>query len=291
MRVLILGVTGMLGNAMLRTLTQNKLYDVFGTVRSETSKKHFTPELSNRLISGIEAENQDALIEAFLISKPDVVINCVGLVKQLLASDDLLRAIPINTLLPNRLKSLCGLMNSRLIHISTDCVFSGKKGGYIESDFPDAEDVYGRTKLLGEVMGSNSITLRTSIIGHELYGNRSLVNWFLSQEGSVDGFEKAIFSGLTTNELARVVAEVVIPQKDLKGLYHVSADPINKFELLKLIAKVYGKDITVNPSGQLIIDRSLNSQLFTKDSGYKAPSWPSLIEEMYKFNMKVKSYV
>lgn len=291
MRVLILGVTGMLGNAMFKTLSSEKLFNVFGTVRDASSIKHFPSELSASLISNTDADSHDSLIKAFLHAKPDVVINCIGLVKQLAVADDPLQAIPINTLLPNRLESLSELVGARFIHISTDCVFSGKKGNYLESDSPDAEDLYGRTKLLGEVSGRNAITLRTSIIGHELTGNRSLVNWFLSQEGSVTGFRKAIFSGLPTNELARIVRDIVIPKNDLSGLYHVSSGAINKFNLLTLIAEVYGKEIKIIPSDEFVIDRSLNSQLFTKDFGYVAPEWPELIEQMYKFNMEFSSYV
>ncbi len=291
MRVLILGVTGMLGNAMLKTFSSDKLFNVFGTVRHTSSIKYFPSELSASLISNIDVDSHDSLIKVFLYAKPDVVINCIGLVKQLAVADDPLQAIPINTLLPNRLEALCELVGARFIHISTDCVFSGKKGNYLESDIPDAEDLYGRTKLLGEVGGRNAITLRTSIIGHELTGNRSLVNWFLSQEGCVTGFRKAIFSGFPTNELARIVRDVVIPKNDLSGLYHVSSGAINKFNLLTLIAEVYGKKIKIIPSDEFVMDRSLNSQLFTKDFGYVAPEWPELIQQMYKFNMEFSSYV
>jgi dTDP-4-dehydrorhamnose reductase len=215
--------------------------------------------------------------------RPDVVVNCVGLVKQLADANDPLQAVPINTLLPHRLAALCQASGARLVHISTDCVFSGAKGNYLETDFPDAYDLYGRSKLLGEVDYPHAITLRTSIIGHELSGNRSLVNWFLAQQGAVKGFTRAIFSGLPTVELASVVRDVVLPRKELHGLYHVSAKPINKFDLLQLVAKVYRKNIEINPSEELVIDRSLNSDRFKEATGYAPPEWATLIQRMCEF--------
>jgi dTDP-4-dehydrorhamnose reductase len=212
------------------------------------------------------------------------VINCVGLVKQLADANDPLQAVPINTLLPHRLAALCKATGARLVHISTDCVFSGEKGGYRESDFPDAYDLYGRSKLLGEVDYPHAITLRTSIIGRELSGHRSLVGWFLAQQGTVQGFTGAIFSGLPTMELARVINEYVLPRPDLHGLYHVATQPINKYDLLKLVAKTYGKDTEIVPSDRLTIDRSLNADRFREATGYVAPEWSVLVQNMHDFN-------
>ncbi|MBA2628810.1 MAG: sugar nucleotide-binding protein, partial [Rickettsiaceae bacterium] len=169
------------------------------------------------------------------------------------------------------------------IHISTDCVFSGSEGSYTEDDFPDAYDLYGRSKLLGEVDYPNAITLRTSIIGHELSGNRSLINWFLSQDKKASGFTKAIYSGLPTIELAEIIDKYVIPRPQMHGLYHVSSEPINKYELLKLVRDVYTKDIEIEPSDKLIIDRSLNSERFRNETGYKPPIWSKLVQKMYEF--------
>lgn len=284
MRVMVLGVSGMLGNAVYRVLSANPDLDVFGTARSEGSRKYFTEAQAERIVLGVDVESQDSLIKAFGTVQPDVVINCVGLVKQLADANDPLQAVPINTLLPHRLAALCKAASARLIHISTDCVFSGEKGGYLESDFPDAYDLYGRSKLLGEVDYPHAITLRTSIIGRELSGNRSLVGWFLAQQGSVQGFTGAIFSGLPTMELARVINEYVLPRPDLHGLYHVATKPINKYELLKLVAKTYGKDTEIVPSDRLSIDRSLNANRFREATGYIAPEWPVLVQNMHDFN-------
>lgn len=284
MKILVLGVTGMLGNAMFRILSENPHMNVMGTARNESSKKYFSKSLQNKIIVGVDIDNHDSLINAFAVAKPDVVINCVGLVKQLSDSNNPLLAVPINTLLPHRIAYLCRLSSARFIHISTDCVFSGSKGNYVESDFPDAYDLYGRSKLLGEVDYPHAITLRTSIIGHELSGHRSLVNWFLSQQGSVKGYVRAIFSGLPTVELAKIVRDVVLPQQELHGLYHVASKPINKFELLQLVAKTYGKTIVIQSSDELKIDRSLNAEKFKQATGYQPPNWSDLIQLMHKFH-------
>ena len=280
---MVLGVTGMLGNAMFRVLSENTDLDVYGTARGGSSRQYFSEKLARQIIVGIDVENTDSLIKVFVRIQPDIVINCVGLVKQLADANDPLLAVPINTLLPHRLAVLCQATSARLIHISTDCVFSGTKGGYLESDFPDAYDLYGRSKLLGEVDYPNAITLRTSIIGHELSGHRSLVNWFLAQQGSVKGFTRAIFSGLPTVELVTVVRDIVLPHPELHGLYHVASKPINKFDLLQLIAKTYGKTIDIIPSEELVIDRSLNADRFNQATGYEQAEWAALVQRMFEF--------
>ncbi|AFB21256.1 dTDP-4-dehydrorhamnose reductase family protein [Rickettsia canadensis] len=283
MKILILGVTGMLGNSIFRFLSCDKQFDVYGTVRDNSARSYFSQDLSDKLITNVVVENHDSFVKAFNKIKPDIVINCIGLVKQLVDVGDPLKALPINSLLPHRLAGLCDLVGSRLIHISTDCVFSGKKGNYKESDFPDCYDLYGRSKLLGEVDYPNTITLRTSIIGHELAGNRSLTNWFLSAEGSVKGFEKAIYSGFPTVELARIIRDFVLPNKELRGLYHVASKPINKLGLLKLVAEIYNKEIDIIPSDELVIDRSLDATRFNEVTGYTPPNWRELVKNMYAF--------
>jgi len=283
MKVMILGVTGMLGNAMFRVLSEDSELVVWGTVRDSSAQKYFSGEMSKQLLFGVDVENQDSLVRSFADVRPDVVINCVGLVKQLADANDPLQALPINSLLPHRLAALCKAASARLVHISTDCVFSGSTGGYCESDFPDADDLYGRSKLLGEVDYPHAITLRTSIIGHELSGNRSLVGWFLAQQKQVKGFTKAIFSGLPTVELAHLVRDIVLPNTSLRGLYHVAAKPINKFDLLMLIADTYSKEIEIIPDESLVIDRSLNADRFNVATGYVPPEWPKLIRRMYEF--------
>ena len=284
MKIVVLGVTGMLGNAMFRMLSEDAQLDVYGAVRNPEAKRFFAPELAAKFITLLNVESDAALEQLFATEKPDMVINCVGLVKQLADAKEPLLAVPMNTLLPHKLAALCKDFGARLVHISTDCVFSGKKGHYVESDFADADDLYGRSKYLGEVDYPHAITLRTSIIGHELSGNRSLVNWFLSQEGPVKGFTKAIFSGLPTVELSRVVRDYVLKQPELHGLYHVAAEPINKYDLLTLVAGVYDKQIEITPDDGFVIDRSLNAARFQEATGYVSPAWPELIKRMHAFH-------
>lgn len=282
MRVLVLGSSGMLGHVMLRVLSEQNGFTVFGTLRSPNlTLKKLAPRA--QLLHGIHADQVDSLTVAFVQSRPQVVINCVGLVKQLSHAGDPLEAIPINGLLPHRLAKLCELVDARLVHISTDCVFSGVQGNYRESDSPDAQDLYGRSKLIGEVDDPNAIVLRTSIIGHELSGGHGLVEWFLSQTESVKGYTDAIFSGLPTYELSRVVRDWVIPDTQLHGLYHVAAAPIAKYELLRLVNNVYEKNCHILPDGLVKIDRSLDATRFREATGYVAPEWPELIAKMREF--------
>lgn len=273
----------MLGSVMFRVLSESSSLAVYGAVRGSNTDKHFSAKLHENFVHGVEVENQDSLLQAFAAIQPDVVINCVGLVKQSIDINSHLKVISINSLLPHRLAMYCRAIDARLIHISTDCVFTGVKGGYLETDFPDAGDLYGRSKLLGEVDYPHALTLRTSIIGHELLGYKSLISWFLRQEGSVEGFTRAIFSGLPTVELATLVRDVVLPRRELHGVFHVSASPISKFKLLELVADVYEKKIQINPSEALVINRSLNSERFKKATGYMAPDWPTLVRRMHQY--------
>jgi len=283
MNVLILGATGMLGHTLFHYLEQDKSICVYGTARANNAIQYFPKALSTQLIVGIDVENNESLLKVFTDIQPDVVVNCIGIVKQLAEANDPLSAIPINSLLPHRLATLCKTVGARLIHISTDCVFSGIKGNYLESDFPDADDLYGRSKFLGEVDYPHAITLRTSIIGHELVGQKGLVSWFLAQQGAIKGFTHAIFSGFPTVELASIIRNFVIPRPTMKGLYHVASKPISKYDLLQLITKSYKKTIQIIPTGSLIMNRSLKAERFNKETGYVVPEWPELVERMNKF--------
>jgi len=283
----VLGASGMLGNAMFRVLDEHEDFEVFGTARSSEVERFFAAKISQRLMTGIDVENQDALMNTFCQVRPKVVINCVGLIKQLAEASDPLRSIPVNALLPHRLARLCDVSGARLVHISTDCVFSGEKGGYTESDLSDTRDLYGVSKYLGEVHYPGSITLRTSIIGHALNSSNGLIDWFLGQQGQCRGFTRALFTGLPTVVLAQIVRDVIIPDSGLHGLYHVGADPIAKFDLLKLVAEVYGKSIEIVADDSLQIDRSLNAGRFRAVTGYVVPEWPELVRVMHSYYSKV----
>ena len=283
MKVLVIGVSGMLGNTMMRVLSQNPALEVWGTARSPSVRQYFPPEVGTRIIAGVDVENQDILTRVLAKLRPVALVNCVGLVKQLAEADDPLLALPINAMLPHRLARLCALGGARLVHVSTDCVFNGTKGNYRESDPSDAEDLYGKSKFLGEVAYPQTVTLRTSIIGHELASARGLIDWFLAQEGHVKGYSRAIFSGLPTVELARVVRDFVLPHPGISGVFHVASKPIAKLDLLRLVAEVYGKSIEIVPDDAVVIDRSLNADRFHEATGYVVPPWPELVKRMYDF--------
>lgn len=282
-RVLVLGASGMLGNAVMRLFAQSDGFSVTGSVRSASALTLLPANLREKVVLGVDAESADSLMHLFVQTRPDVVINCIGVIKQLAQANDPLAAIPINALLPHRLARLCDVAGARLIHMSTDCVFAGTRGMYREQDSADANDLYGRSKLLGEVDYPHAVTLRTSIIGPELGSGHGLIGWFLSQHGSVKGFTRAVFSGLPTVELARVMRDYVIPRAELQGVYHVSADPINKFDLLRLVAEVYGKSIDIEADDKLVIDRSLDSSRFRQATGYQPAGWPALVQRMHVF--------
>jgi len=277
MKVLILGGTGMLGHQLLQVMSSR--FDTFVSLRNQSSRSDLFDR--QRVIAGVSAEDFDSVVQAFAKVRPDVVVNCIGVVKQQGASKDPVACLSINSLFPHRLARLCQASGSRLIHVSTDCVFSGKKGNYTESDFPDADDLYGRSKLLGEVQGPGCLTLRTSIIGRELNSQQGLVEWFLSNTGkTVAGYRKAIFSGLTTTALAELIAQLVVQFPDLHGLWHVAAKPINKYDLLTLVRDTFGVDIKIQADDVFHCDRSLCDARFRQATGWSAPSWPEMIRGM-----------
>ena len=281
-RVLVLGATGKIGSSLLRVFASSPGLDVMGTVRASHGEL-LPATLRSKLVGNVDVDNFDTVIAAFAQARPDVVINCVGMIKQLPGASEPLAAIPLNALLPHRLANLCAATESRLVQISSDCVFSGDKGNYLESDPADAQDLYGRSKALGEVDYPHAVTLRTSTIGRALQGNHSLLDWFLSTTGPVKGFRRAIFSGVPAHELARIIRDFVIPFPELRGLYHVSGEPIDKYTLLKLIAIRYGRDTQIDPDDDFVIDRSLNSGRFRDATGYAPQDWPKLIDAMYEF--------
>lgn len=283
MRVLVLGVTGMLGYAVFHTFRENVNIEVWGTLRNMNELSRYPSKIHSKLIHSVDVLDQDSLLNVFNQIKPHLIINCVGLIKQRGSAKDPLFVLPLNAIFPHRLAKLCALSQSRIIHISTDCVFSGRKGAYLESDLSDAEDLYGKSKFIGELTDlPHAITIRTSIIGHEYNSNYSLIDWFLSQTTQVKGYVNAIYSGIPTIELAHIIRDYIAPNKNLSGLYHVASKPINKYDLLRLVAEIYGKKIIIIPDEQMVVDRSLNSEQFSAATGYVAPSWPQLIERMYQ---------
>lgn len=281
MRVLVFGANGMIGHAMFRILSQHKDLEVLGTVRSIHAKRFFSVDLAKNLIGDVDVGNQDAILRVVADLRPDVVVNCIGVTKHIDSSKDPIVSIAMNALLPHRLVKICDAINARLIHISTDCIFSGSTGSYVEDSPSDAIDLYGKSKFLGEISGPGVLTLRTSTIGHELETSLGLLEWFLSQKSACTGFRRAIFSGLPSTVFAEVVKDHVISRPDLCGLYHLGAKAIDKYELLCLIARIYGKSISITPDDNFVMDRSFNSDRFKEATGYIAPDWTELIQSMH----------
>jgi dTDP-4-dehydrorhamnose reductase len=297
MEILILGGAGMLGHKLfqrLRTSHPDTACTIRGTVAS-SALSHIDLFQHGGVIEGMDASDTSALQNLLAQEKPCVVINCIGVVKQRAAAKQPIPSIEINALLPHRLAESCRRIGARLIHFSTDCVFSGRRGNYTEEDISDAEDLYGRAKYLGEVACGGALTLRTSIIGHELARDESLLEWFLSESRlrnaterplghhdyePVHGFTRAIYSGVTTNYLARVVEELVPEHPDLSGLYQVAAQPISKFDLLRLLRDAYRLDIEITPDSSLFCDRSMKGDKFARATGLITPTWSELIDEL-----------
>jgi len=276
----------MLGHVVFHVLSEEKKWKVFGVNRSVNSKNLFPGKLARRLISGIDLTNRDSLCKTFEKVKPDLVINCVSLSKTLRNLNSPVDFIQTYALLPHQISLCCKNFGARLISISTDGVFSGKKGKYTESDLPDANDLYGVTKLLGEVNNQHSVIIRTSIIGPELFDGNGLLSWFLSQDKICNGYRKVMFSGLPTILLAQIIRDYIIPNPHIFGLYHVAAESISKFDLLQLIAKIYGKSISIIPIDNPIFDRSLDSKKFQLATNYVIPSWPKLIKTMHEYKFQ-----
>jgi dTDP-4-dehydrorhamnose reductase len=286
MKTLILGASGMLGSAVIRVLSDMHKETIFGTIGSINSKKFFTPKIAQNLLVGCNVLNYDELASIFDKVNPTLVINCISLNKSLLKKNDPLLMIPIYSQLPHQLSKLCKDTGARLIQISTDGVFSGKKGDYIETDLKDSEDMYGMTKALGEVDDTHAVTIRTSIIGHELNSKNGLVEWFLSQNEECECFSDVIFSGFPTVVLAEIIRDFIMPNKDLNGIYHVASKPISKCNLLKLIMEEYGLKIKLIPNNKTRIDRSLNADRFKLATGYIPPDWKNLIKSMHLYRQK-----
>ena len=278
-KILIIGANGMLGGSLLRYLSKEATLEVLGTVRSLEAEKLLSCQGYSNTIREVDIIDFHTLRSVVMKFKPAYVLNCVGVIKQLEQSKAPVPSIEINSLFPHRIAKVCDEVGARLIHFSTDCVFSGIKGMYVESDIPDATDLYGRSKLLGEVDYGKHLTLRTSIIGHELGKAVSLVDWFLRQKGSVNGYRNAVFSGMPTVYVAEFLQKYVFGF-DVFGLYHLGVDSIDKYSLLKLIGEHYEVSTDILPYDDFKIDRSLNSERLNSVTNFVPPSWDTLIQRM-----------
>ena len=281
MRVLVLGASGLLGNTVFRVLSRDSALNVFGSIRDARVRGLFPREIRDRLITTTDLREPGTLRQILAEARPNAVINCLSAPRADLRGGDTMKVVSVLSVLPQRLSVACAEVGARLVHISSDGVFSGSVGGYGESDMPDADDLYGVAKLLGEVRDRHAISIRTSIIGHEISEGAGLLEWFLGQQGSCTAYRRVVFSGLPTTELARVIHDAILPNLDLYGVYHVASAPISKYDLLRLVADVYGKRIELVPDDTVVIDRSLNASRFGQATGYEAADWPSLVHAMH----------
>ena len=280
MRLLILGGSGMLGPQLWRGL--HAQHDTWVTLRRPVAD--FTAHNLFDEAKAIQVDDitdDTALGQVLGLAKPDAVINCVGLIKQHDEASDEALAMRVNAEFPHRLAKRCGETGARLIHFSTDCVFAGTRGNYTEDDPADATDLYGQSKHRGEVTGPQCVTLRTSVIGHELGTNLALLDWFISQRSqTVNVFKKAIYSGFTTLEMARIIERILTRHPRLSGMWHVASEPISKFDLLQLCREKLGWKGVIEPNDEFVCDRSLNGDRFNEATGYDPPGWKAMISEL-----------
>jgi dTDP-4-dehydrorhamnose reductase len=284
-KVLVLGAGGMLGHKLCQCLEG---HEIIGTVRKDADFYRRFPEVFDnvKLIGNLDALDFHRLDKTIQEVRPDFIVNCIGIVKQLGAAKDAYLSVAINSYLPHRLARFSEQIGARLILMSTDCVFDGTRGAYCESSFSDARDLYGKSKFLGETTPeeSSAVTLRTSFIGRELTNpTHGLVEWFLSHKGkTVKGFAKAIYSGFTTIEMARIIAMIIEGHTDLCGVYHLASEPIDKYNLLCMIKDVFGLDTNIEKDEDFVCKRDLLMERFSEVTGYVAPSWETMIRQMYE---------
>jgi dTDP-4-dehydrorhamnose reductase len=277
--VLVLGGDGMLGHELYLELRHR--HEARVTLRQPLAAYAGQGLFdAANAFAGVDVRLPGRLEEVVGAFRPQAVVNAIGIVKQRPESEDAITSIEVNALMPHRLALACRSAGARLVHLSTDCVFSGSRGGYSETDLPDPSDLYGRSKLLGEVTGDGALTLRTSMIGRGLYRKTSLVDWLVAQKGRVQGYRKAVFSGLTTRELSRVLALIIEKHPQASGLYHLSSEPIDKFALLGKLRERLGLKLDIVAVDEPRIDRSLDSTRFRRVFGYAPPSWERMLDEL-----------
>jgi dTDP-4-dehydrorhamnose reductase len=278
--VLVLGAAGMLGHMLVRVLSEH--HQVIGTTSSQYDSKSPRARILNKAnwIDQVDVRNLQTVENAINHAKPNVLINCVGVIKQKMDSGNIIDAILINSLVPHQLAAACEKLDIRFIHFSTDCVFEGTPGIKYTSYTPNATDLYGTTKRLGEVNYAPAITLRTGFVGRQLSGAEGLFEWVLSQKGkAVSGYQNAIYSGLTTMALSRVIQQVIEVQPTLSGLYQVASNRINKFDLITQLNESLQLDLSIAKNTEFMCDRSMDGTEFTNSTNIQIPSWEEMLTE------------
>ena len=284
--ILILGASGLVGNMLYRVFSEDPTLSVYGTVRSKSSKDYFTLALSRNLICVDSVTSLYDLSKIIEQIRPKLIVNCISVGRPV--PIDYLGLIPLLSIFPHRLSYLCKIFNIRLINISSDGVFSGKKGNYTEVDIPDAEDPYGHAKILGEVQ-SGATTFRTSFIGPEFKYKAGLLEWVLSQSGKCAGYPLALFSGITTLEFGKFLRETVIPRPNMKGIFHIASAPCSKFDLLSMIKMEYKLDINIEPDVSINLNRTLNADMIKGITGYSPPSWGEMLHSLHEYNFGLRN--
>jgi dTDP-4-dehydrorhamnose reductase len=292
MKIFLLGASGLLGHTIFLELISSG-WNIYGSVREIKQVQGLIPDKYLKyLINNIDALDIISINQVIKNIKPDIIINCIGLIPKKCSEAHKLQSIEINSRFPHLLSDLAFEQKCRLIHYSTDCVFDGQKGEpYTEDDFCTARDIYGISKFLGEVTEQGSLTLRTSIIGHDLFGQKSnLIDWFLSQKNQINGYTKAIYTGLPAIEHANVLKNYILPDNKLSGLYHLVSKPISKFDLLNLTASIYSKKINIKQYDSVINDKTLSGHKFYAKTSYLAPNWDILVKKMYQNFLDIKRF-
>jgi len=283
MRVLILGGEGMLGHKVFQVLSTR--FETYATFRETNGVwmqyPMYVGAKPERLAAGIDAMDFHCVVRVFAQVKPDVVVNCIGIIKQVKESSDPILSLTLNSLFPHRLADLCAATGTRMFHLSTDCVFSGRKGGYREDDSSDVDDLYGRSKSLGEVNRPGCLTIRTSIFGRDFQKQSALLEWFLSNRGAkVKGYKNAIYTGFPTQVLAHIIGDLIEQHPQLSGLYQIASDPISKYDLLIKLRAAMKLDIDIEPYDDPPCDRSLSAMRFVAATGYRIPTWDEMLSEL-----------
>ncbi len=270
----------MLGHMLVRVLSEH--HQVIGTTSSQYDTKSPLAHILDKTnwIDQVDVRNWQTVENAINHAKPNVLINCVGVIKQKMESGNIMDAILINSLIPHQLAATCEKLDIRFIHFSTDCVFEGTPGIKHLTDTPNATDLYGTTKRLGEVNYAPAITLRTGFVGRQLSGSEGLFEWVLSQKGkTVSGYQNAIYSGLTTMALSRVIQQVIEMQPTLSGLYQVASNRIDKYNLITKLNELLQLNLSITQDTDFKCDRSMDGMEFTNLTNIHIPSWEEMLTE------------
>lgn len=287
-KILILGITGMLGHQMWRVLRRtldSQRFQIYGTVRGTVlALQRFDIFNTDGVIENVNASHFSELQKCLSDLQPDYVINCIGLTLRKKDLADIEKCYQINSVLPQLLGQWCELNHAKLIHFSTDCVFDGQKGShYYETDLPTAQDHYGRSKFLGEVRTGKNLTFRLSIVGRELENKTEFLEWIFSQKNqTVSGFDQVMYSGLTTNFVAQEVCRVILKFPELSGLHQISSESLSKFAIINKVNQKFYLNIQVNKKSDYVSNKSLDCSAYSKQTGFKSPTWDELIDDLYQ---------